>query len=137
MKRVFVDTAYWIAVMNPNDQWHDAAERARKDLGNARLVTTDEVLAEFLTGLSRAGPRMRSKTAESVREIMQDANVDVIPQSRDSFIKGFELYEQRKDKEYSLQDCISMSVMQSKSIREILTADHHFEQEGFIILMRK
>ena len=137
MKRVFVDTAYWIAVTNPNDQWHDAAQQARKDLGDVRLVTTDEVLTEFLTGLSEFGPRIRSKAAEAARRIMRNPNVDVIPQSKDSFIKGLKLYEQRDDKEYSLQDCISMSVMRSKSIQEILTADHHFEQEGFIILMRK
>ena len=82
MKRVFVDTAYWIAVMNPNDPWHDAAERARKDIGDAQFVTTEEVLTECLTGLSKSGPRMRSKIAESVREIMRNPNVDVIPQSR-------------------------------------------------------
>ena len=137
MRLVFVDTAYWIAVTNPNDPWHAAAERARKDIGDARFVTTDEVLTEFLTKLSKPRPRIRSKIAEAVREIMQDPNVEVIPQSRDSFIKGLELYEQRKDKGYSLQDCVSINVMRSKSIQEILTADHHFEQERFIILMRK
>lgn len=28
-----------------------------------------------------------------------------------------------------------MQVMESEGISEVLTSDHHFEQEGFIILM--
>ena len=30
-----------------------------------------------------------------------------------------------------------MNVMEAESITEILTNDHHFEQEGFVVLMRK
>ena len=51
-------------------------------------------------------------------------------------MEGLNLYKKRSDKEYSLQDCISMVVMRKESITEILTSDHHFEQEGFTILMK-
>ena len=135
MNVVFVDAAYWIATANPNDQWHDVAERAREKLGDARLVTTDEVLAEFLTALSKFGPDLRTRAARTVGEIIANPNVEVIPQTRDSFLKGLELYKQRNDKSYSLQDCISMNVMASRSIVEVLTSDLNFEQEGFTILM--
>ena len=30
-----------------------------------------------------------------------------------------------------------MNVMEAESITEILTNDHHFEQEGFVVLMRR
>jgi predicted nucleic acid-binding protein len=40
------------------------------------------------------------------------------------------------DKGYSLTDCFSMSVMRERGMDEILTADHHFEQEGLIALLR-
>jgi predicted nucleic acid-binding protein len=40
-------------------------------------------------------------------------------------------------KEYSLTDCISMKAMRSESVSDVLTNDHHFEQEGFNILMKK
>ena len=72
-----------------------------------------------------------------VRAILSNPNVKVVPQSRDSFLRGLELYEQRGDKEYSLTDCISMNAMRSEAITDALTNDRHFEQEGFTILMKK
>jgi predicted nucleic acid-binding protein len=38
---------------------------------------------------------------------------------------------------YSLTDCISMNAMRAEALTEVLTNDHHFEQEGFTVLMRK
>jgi hypothetical protein len=84
MKSVFADTLYWVAIVRPDDQWREAALRARKELGPVRLVTTDEVLSEFLTGLSRAGEILRSQAVKMVRAIMADPNVTVLPQSRPS-----------------------------------------------------
>ncbi|MXX11053.1 MAG: type II toxin-antitoxin system VapC family toxin [Nitrospira sp. SB0677_bin_15] len=136
MKKVFVDTVYWIAIANPKDQWRQAAEDAREQLGNARLVTTEEVLTEFLTALSKR-PRLRDIVVRVVRGILGNPNVKVIPQSRDSFQRGLRRYEERPDKGYSLQDCISMNAMDSESITEILTNDHHFEQDGYTVLMKR
>ena len=137
MRTVFADAVYWIAIVRPKDPWREAAQRARERLGPTRIVTTDEVLGEFLAALSKSGPTLRSKAVEMVQAILSNANVRVVPQSRDSFLKGMALYGARGDKEYSLQDCISMNVMKSESIGEVLTKDHHFEQEGFTILMTR
>jgi len=136
MKDVFADAVYWIAVARPKDSWHETAKKAREQVGTVRLVTTDEVLTEFLAALSKGGPKLRETAARMVRAMLSNANIKVVPQSRDSFQKGLTRYEDRSDKQYSLQDCISMNVMESESIREVLTNDHHFEQEGFSILMR-
>ena len=137
MKTVFADTLYWVAIVHPHDQWHDAAERARSLLGNVRLLTTDEVLAELLTLLSKYGENVRRQAARMARAILDNPNVKVIPQSRDSFIRGVELYEKRLDKQYSLTDCISMNVMKSESITDVLTNDEHFVQESFNVLITK
>jgi predicted nucleic acid-binding protein len=134
---VFVDSVYWIAVVKPNDQWKSSADTAKKLLGDSIIFTTDEVLSEFLAALSKSGPNLRCAAVKMVRAIMDNANVRVIQQTRDGFLKGLIRYEQRKDKEYSLTDCISMNVMESNSLTEILTNDHHFEQEGFSVLMKK
>ncbi len=135
MNTVFVDTVYWIAVARPNDQWRDSAKRARATLGEVLLLTTDEILSEFLAALSEGGEHLRRRAAQMVRKILANPNVKVLAQSRDSFLRGVELYEQRPDKGYSLTDCISMNAMRSQSISKILTNDHHFEQEGFEVLM--
>jgi predicted nucleic acid-binding protein len=88
MKTVFVDTVYWIAIVRPNDQWKDAATKAREELGRVRLITTDEVLTEFLAALSKGRARLRLGAAKTVRTILSNPNVQVIPQSRESFRKG-------------------------------------------------
>lgn len=136
MRAVFADTVYWIATVRPGDQWREAAKTARDELGPTRLITTDEVLTEFLAALSTGGPKMRQAAVNMVREILSNPNIRVVPQSRDSFLKGLTRYHARSDKQYSLQDCVSMNVMESESITEVLTNDSHFEQEGFTALMR-
>lgn len=135
MKMVFADTLYWVAIVRPNDPWGDSAKKAKVSLGNVLLLTTDEVLTEFLTALSPGGDSLRRQAAKMVRAILANPNVKVVPQSRDSFLRGVDLYEQRLDKEYSLTDCISMNAMKSESVAEVLTNDRHFRQEGFEVLI--
>ena len=136
MKEVFADSHYWIAIVNPDDTWAKVAKAARSALGEVFIVTTDEVLTEFLAALSR-GAHMRKQAVNMVRAILENPNVKVIPQTRESFLKGLTFYENRSDKEYSMTDCISMNVMRAESLIEVLTNDHHFEQEGFTVLINK
>ena len=56
-------------------------------------------------------------------------------QSRESFLRALERFSNRPDKDYSLTDCSSMNAMEAEGIRDILTHDHHFQQEGFNVLI--
>lgn len=136
MKSVFVDTFYWIAVVVPGDQWKARADKARTDLGSARLITTDEMLTEFLAAISAGGDLIRVQGVRMVEAILANANIKVLPQSRGSFLAGLRLYRDRPDKGYSLTDCISMNAMRTEGLTDVLTNDHHFEQEGFTVLVR-
>ncbi|MGH9937214.1 MAG: type II toxin-antitoxin system VapC family toxin [Blastocatellia bacterium] len=133
--KIFVDTLYWIAITNPNDPWHKPSMKAKATLGQVHLVTTDEVMMEFLNAFSAQGEYFRRRAAETARTLM--AEVAVIPQTHFTFLRGLDLYEKRPDKKYSLTDCVSMIAMRDESITDILTNDHHFEQEGFRVLIRK
>lgn len=136
MRPVFADTLYWGAALHPHDQYRAQVIRVRKALGEIRLVTTDEVLTELLDGLAQRGKHLREAAARAVRKILDDRRVTVHPQSRESFLAGLRLYEQRYDKGYSLVDCISMTTMRRHRISEVLTNDHHFAQEGFSVVLR-
>jgi predicted nucleic acid-binding protein len=136
VRLVFADTLYWGAVLHPFDQYRAQVIRAREALGSIGLVTTDEVLTELLDGLAQRGSHLREVAARAVRTILSDRRVTVHPQSRESFLAGLRLYERRKDKGYSLVDCISMTTMRRQKISEVLTNDHHFMQEGFRIVLR-
>jgi uncharacterized protein len=135
MRTVFADALYWVALTNPHDQWHQQALAASRTLQRVRLVTTEEVLVEYLNFLASAGSHLRRKAREAVRRMAQNPNVEIIPQTHENFQAGLNLYEQRPDKGYSLTDCISMLAMRSRGITEILTHDHHFAQEGFALLL--
>ena len=135
MKLVFVDTVYWIAVARPDDQFAIPAARTRASLGEVHLVTTEEVLTEFLAALSSGGRSMRRRAVEMVESILADRNTTVLPQTHESFLKGLHLYAARLDKKYSLVDRISMNAMKDSDVREVLTDDHHFAQEGLLVLL--
>jgi predicted nucleic acid-binding protein len=79
---------------------------------------------------------MRRKAVMTVRNILQNPGVHVVPQSRESFLSGVALYEARPDKGYSFVDCISMQTMRKEELTEALTNDRHVEQEGFRALFR-
>jgi hypothetical protein len=65
MRKVFVDTLYWIATVKPNDPYESAAREARRGAGDCVLVTTDEVLGEFVTAFSSRGSGMRARAVQN------------------------------------------------------------------------
>ena len=132
MKPAFGDTFYWIALTLPSDSSHEVVSVFRGD-----IVTTDEVLTEYLSFFSRSSPYLRSVAVTNVEAIMNDPGVRVLPQSRESVLAGLDLFRHRADKGYSLTDCISMQVMRQEGLSVALTNDRHFEQEGFRALFRE
>jgi len=135
MRRVFADTQYWIARINPRDQWHQRAKTAGSALAQTPLVTSDEVLTEVLAHFSAGGPTIRLRGVTLIRGLFTNPQIEILPQSRQSFLAGLALYEARPDKGYSLIDCISMEAMRREGITEALTGDQHFAQEGFTLLL--
>jgi predicted nucleic acid-binding protein len=136
VKLIYADTLYWVAVARPGDPYRDRALAARAKFSNSMILTSDEVLTEFLNALSGGGPGLRSMAVNMVKAIMNDVNTHVVPQTRDTFIRALELYGQRLDKGYSLVDCSSMVIMRNQGIIEVLTQDRHFYQEGFNVLIQ-
>ncbi len=136
MKKIFVDTLYLVALINKNDQWNEKASALKKRIGSeVKLVTTDIVLIEVLNFFCEYGKNLRRQVSLFVRDILEDIEFEVVPFVETVFLDGLELYESRLDKGYSLTDCISMNVCKKFGIKEILTHDRHFEQEGFDILL--
>jgi predicted nucleic acid-binding protein len=135
MRRVFVDTYYWIALLNDRNQGHTAAEAISQTLSQAMLITTQEVYSEVLTYFCEEGPYVRQTVVAYVRNILNDPSITVHPQSDRSFLSGLAHSEARPDKQYSHADCISMLAMRQDGITEVLTDDNHFKQEGFTILL--
>ena len=135
MRKIFADAFYWIALANPTDQWRRAANEFSKANDQATLITTDEVLIEFLNYFAEAGELTRSVVAEMCEQVMSRPRILVQPQTRESFVTGLNFYQQRLDKGYSMTDCISVLAMRARNVADVLTHDHHFAQEGFTVLL--
>jgi uncharacterized protein len=130
----FADTFYWIALLNVDDEGHDAAVAFQARLEGA-FITTQWVLTEFLDAW--CAPSARADAAAFVRAVQRQTNISVVPATEDWFHRGLSLYEKRLDKDWSLTDCISFQVMREWGIAEALTGDHHFEQAGFTALLKE
>jgi len=73
---------------------------------------------------------------KGVEAIRRDPNIEVVPQTSMQFGEAFDMYRQMVDKEWSLTDCASFALMKERGLREALAHDHHFEQAGFVALLR-
>ncbi len=135
MKTVFADTGYWVAVLNPKEDWHARAIDASKLLGKARMITTEMVLDELLAALSKVP--VRASVILGVDAIRSNPNTEVVPQTSIQFSEAFDAYRRMPDKEWSLTDCASFALMRERGVSEALAHDHHFEQAGFIALLRQ
>jgi predicted nucleic acid-binding protein len=136
LRRVFADTGYWVALVNPHDDLHQKALRTSRSLGPVFTVTSDPVLTELLNDFGRRGPQLRQAAAELVDELKQNPNCVVVPWTARLFHAGFLLYKQRGDKDWSLTDCTSFVIMREGNIAASLAHDKHFEQAGFEALLR-
>jgi len=129
----FADTNFLVALLNPRDQWHLVAKEVAGALDES-VVTTMWVLVELGDALSVGSNR--NLFLEFVDQLSEQPEWETVRASPDWFARGLELFRSRKDKDWSLTDCISFAVMKQRDITEALTHDHHFEQAGFRILLK-
>ncbi|MDD5262141.1 MAG: PIN domain-containing protein [Methylacidiphilales bacterium] len=133
MTAVFADTYYFLALLGARARRHVAAVEASRN-PRLRLVTTEWVLAEF--GDAYCHPKDRADFVALYCSLTRDSRVKIIPAETRLFKRGVDFFKQRRDKEWSLTDCLSFVVMRDECIGEALTGDKHFEQAGFTALLK-
>ena len=137
MTSVFLDTSGLIALVNTDGQWHRKAEMVWAELSGsgAGLITTSLVLIELADGLSRV--HHRGLAVQLVDALERSSRVEIVPVDERLEKLGWQLFRVREDKDWGMTDCVSMSLMADRRIQDVFTADHHFEQAGFTILLRE
>jgi predicted nucleic acid-binding protein len=133
MRTAFADACFYIAAVNPRDELHERASALMRSF-RGRSVTTEYVLIEVGNELSRSGDR--PVFLDLMDTLQADRYATVIPADHALFASGVEFFRERMDKDWSLTDCISFVVMKQHRLADALTADHHFEQAGFNILLK-
>ena len=133
MNAVFADSYYFFALANPSDPAHARAVTFLRTYTGA-MVTTGWVLTELADGWAK--PRQRIFFVPMLTKLRTNANARIEPCTDQLLHEGIDLYHRRADKDWSLTDCISFVVMQRQGITEALTGDKHFEQAGFVALLK-
>lgn len=133
MNLAFADTYYFLALVSSKDESHERALAFSRD---ARLetLTTAWVLAEVADGLA-SQPR-RAIALKLLDSLRSNPRMAILPAEQDQFERGLKRFRERPDKEWSLTDFISFVVMEEHGIQDALTADHHFGQAGFNVLLK-
>ncbi len=98
-----------------------------------RIVTTEYILVELGNWLASSGDR--ASFIKLNRQIQVDSKTLVMPAEPALYDSGVDIYACRPDKDWSLTDCISFVVMRQFGLARALTADHHFQQAGFIAML--
>jgi uncharacterized protein len=132
MKCVFADTFYYLAMLSRRDAAHQQVAAFSRTY-HGRVLTTPWVLTEVADAL--ASPEQRRLFVALLSDLKRDPNTTVVLPTSELFEAGCDLYCHRPDKGWSLTDSISFVAMQQHGIAEALTADHHFEQAGFTLLL--
>jgi hypothetical protein len=133
MTSAFADTYYFLALLDSREERHVGAAEASRN-PELRLITTEWVLAEF--GDAYCHPKDRADFVALYHALVNHPRVKIVAAETRLFQRGVDLFESRRDKDWSLTDCLSFVVMQDEGITQALTGDKHFEQAGFTALLK-
>jgi len=133
----FLDTSYSVALAIEKDQFHEKAVKLSFELAahDSEIITTHGVLLEIGNALAKQA--YRPAAVRMLQHYEFDLKTRVVGVSQELYDSAFILFSERTDKEWSLVDCISFTVMQQFEIESALTADRHFIQAGFRALLRE
>ena len=132
-ERLFLDTFFVQALLNPRDRYHERARRLEQRVSTAAEVwVTETVLIEIADALSAEN---REGAAAFVRGCYRTPNMHVVPVDTPLLERALDLYQARQDKHWGLTDCISFVVMADQGVMDALTGDIHFRQAGYVALL--
>jgi predicted nucleic acid-binding protein len=126
---VFIDTSAFHAVLDADDQYHEAARATWTELltGHRLLVTSNYIILETCALLQR---RLGTGAIQTFRDdILPVVDVDWVTARQHE--NGFTAMVSANRRKLSLVDCVSFVVMRDRRAREAFTFDAHFREEGF------
>jgi predicted nucleic acid-binding protein len=138
MLEIFVDTSGWGNLVDSSQPYYPLMvqlyHKAKQE--KRRLITSNYVIIEVVALLTSPLKFPRSKIISFVEGIKQSPYVNIIHIDKEKDNSAWLLLTSRQDKEWSLVDCSSFIIMNERGILEALTNDVHFEQAGFVRLLK-
>ena len=126
---IFVDTSFWVALINRRDGLHREAETLLRGIRDEQLVTSNHVRGETWTHLRRrAGHHVAVGFLDDLERSERGEVVHVEPDLERRAISWLRKHDER---EYSFVDATSFVLMRSMRIRDALAFDGDFTAAGF------
>jgi len=134
---VFIDTSGWANFFVRSQPQHRLADRLLREIRmTGRAATTNYVLAE-LAALMISPLRLPHALRQEVSEAIRRADwIDIVHVDEQLDARSWQFMATHQDKNFSLVDCSSFVLMNDRGLSAALTADRHFEQAGFVRLLK-
>ncbi|MEA1909306.1 MAG: PIN domain-containing protein [Euryarchaeota archaeon] len=124
---IFVDSSYYIAIVDTKDQWHKKALELSEYIETNISVVSSFIISEVVTEIGR---RSGGKVAYNLYNYFTD-NCKIIYINRDLLSESMEIVL-KYDGTLSLADATSVAIMDNMKIGEIISFDSDFDKVDFI-----
>ena len=129
--RLFLDTAFIQALLNPRDDFHNRAKTLLPRIRTAKEVwITEAIFVEVGNALSAFN---RSGAVQFIQQCDRTENIKVVSVHTELLIQSLALYQSRSDKTWGLTDCISFTVMQQQNLIDAVTSDATLFKQVFAL----
>jgi len=133
LKGIFIDSSFFIALINERDQYHDIAVSLSNEFNSVQKYISEGIVFELSNSLVK---KYKNESISLIESILTSSDVTLITNNTVLFSEAFKLYKKFPDKNWSLTDCYSFTIMNKYKIKDVLTFDKHFEQAGYHNLIR-
>jgi uncharacterized protein len=123
----FADTSFYLALLDERDALHQRALVEAKI--DRPILTTEFIVLELGNACGRAEDHVDFLAL--LAGMRASRRTTIIPLDSAMLQRGLDLFASRHDKDWSLTDCTSFTLMQERRVFLALSSDHHFEQAGF------
>jgi predicted nucleic acid-binding protein len=138
MAPLFVDTSGWGHLVDRTQPFHALAAKIyrRTRQQTRRMVTTNYIVLELVALFTSPLRIPRPTVVSFIDGLKKSPYIDIVHIDVGLDGDAWQLLRNRLDKEWSLVDCASFAVMKHTGMTEALTTDKHFEQAGFVRLLK-
>jgi predicted nucleic acid-binding protein len=138
MSALFVDTSGWGNLVDRAQPYHTLASNLYR-LARQRkrpIFTSNYILTELVALLTSPLKTPRSNIVDFIDSLKCSPFVEIVHVDQSIDTAAWQLLSDRLDKGWSLVDCSSFVLMEELKIADALTNDKHFEQAGFVRLLK-
>jgi uncharacterized protein len=133
-RNIFVNSSGWLALYNPRDPNHEAAQQLWAYLRDqsVRFVITDYVIDQVYTALKMFGSL---HAAQAFHDVLRNSQlVKFFMTDTVIFDRAWRVFVEDDHPQWTFTDCVNFAVIQYLGISEVFTFDANFSDPGLAII---